>query len=177
MKKILMLVALFVYAESAYSLVGGQLFYGYRMQKKDDNDQSAHLARISAHVSPIPLVPVGLGVAYFPWVSYAVDKDKAEKSASGMELAVELVGWLPMVPIVTPYAKINYTVWGHKKTTYDNGTEDNEEKVSGMEIGAGVSYDVLPLVSVVAEVSQGLRKIEDAEFNATTLSIGVEVGI
>ena len=179
MKKILVLAALFVYAEAAYGLVGVQAFYNYRLQKKDDDDHSAHLVKLSTHVSPVPLVPVGLGVVYFPWVGYSADKDKSEEAATGMELAVELVSWLPMIPIVTPYAKINYTVWGYKKTTYTevSSLDDFEQKVGGMEIGVGVGYDVLPLVTLMAEVSQGLRKVEDEDFNATTLSIGFEVGI
>ena len=152
-------------------------FYSYRMQKKDNDDHSAHLIKLSGHVSPLPLVPVGLGVTYLPWVNYSTADN--EESATGMELAVELLGWLPLVPIVTPYAKINYTVWGHKTTTYTelSGWEDLKEKVGGMEIGVGASYDLLPLVSVMAEVSQGLRTVGDQDFNATTLSVGFEVGI
>ena len=176
MKKILVLAALFVYAEAAYGLVGGQVFYGYRLQKKDSDDHSAHFVKVATHISPVPFVPVGLGVVYIPWLNYAVDENSSEEAATGMELAVELVGWLPMIPIVTPYAKINYTVWGYKKTT-DFELDDLEQKVSGMEIGVGVGYDVLPLVTLMAEVSQGLRKVEDKDFNATTLSIGFEVGI
>ena len=183
MKKIcLVLVALFVYAEAAYGLVGAQVFYGYRIQKNDNDDSSAHLVKLSGHLSPLPLIPVGLGVTFLPWVSYSADENIGEESVTGMELAVELMGWLPMVPFVTPYAKINYTVWGHKTTTHtDDSWDDLEEKVGGMEIGFGASYDLLPLISVMAEVSQGLRTIEkeneDEDFNATTLSIGFEVGI
>ena len=187
MKKLLLLAVLFVYAEAAFALVGGQLFYGYRMQKNDAYDDSAHLVKIATHLSPLPLVPVGLGAVFFPWVSYSADEDKGEDSASGMELAVELVGWLPMIPIVTPYAKVNYTVWGHKKITYteSSGWDDKEHDVGGMELAVGVGYDVFPLVTIVAEVSQGLRTIEYEEetnednkkFNATTLSVGIEVGI
>ncbi len=185
MKKIcLVLVALFVYAEAAYGLASAQVFYGYRIQKKsadmdmgEDIDVSAHLVTVAGHLSPLPLIPVGLGATYSPWVAYATAEN--EESSTGMEVGVELLGWLPMVPFVTPYAKINYTVWGYKKTTFkdDQNLPDKEEKVGGMEIGVGVSYDLLPLISVMAEVSQGLRTIEDEDFNATTLSIGFEVGI
>ena len=181
MKKIcLVLVALFVYAEAAYGLASAQVFYGYRIQKNDNYDRSAHLVKLSGHLSPLPLIPVGLGVTFLPWVSYGIDESIGEESATGMELAVELMGWLPMVPFITPYAKINYTVWGQKTTTR-TGWDDLKEKVGGMEIGFGASYDLLPLISVMAEVSQGLRTIEKddlkEDFNATTLSIGVEVGI
>lgn len=186
MKKILVLAALFVCAEAAYGLASMQVFYNYRMQKNDVYDNSAHLVKLSGHVSPLPLIPASLGVVYFPWVGYTADKDNNEESVSGMEVAVELMGWLPMVPFVTPYAKINYTVWGYRKVTHTeaSGWDDKEQDVGGMELGLGVGYDVLPFVTLVAEVSQGLRKVEyenetdeNKKFNATTLSIGVEVGI
>ena len=188
MKKLLVLAALFVYAEAAYGLVSGQVFYGYRLQKNDAHDESSHLLKIATHVSPVPLVPVGLGVVWSPWVSYSVDENKGEESATGMEFAVELMGWLPMVPFVTPYAKFNYTLVGYQKITHteDSGWDDKEHDVGGMELGVGVGYDVLPFVTIVAEVSQGLRTIEyeddeaddeNKKFNATTISLGVEVGI
>ena len=88
--------------------------------------------------------------------------------------------------IVTPYAKFNYTVWGHKKISFTSGSgwDDKELDVGGMEFVVGVGYGVLPLVTIMAEFSQGLRTIEyenetddNKEFHATTLSIGVEVGI
>lgn len=187
MKKILVLAALFVCAEAAYGLASMQVFYNYRMQKNDVYDNSAHLVKLSGHVSPLPLIPASLGVVYFPWVGYTADKDNNEESVSGMEVAVELMGWLPMVPFVTPYAKINYTVWGYRKVTCVEGRicgDTEQQDVDGMELGLGVGYDVLPFVTLVAEVSQGLRKVEyehesdeNKKFNATTLSIGVEVGI
>ncbi len=178
MKKILVLTALFIYAEAAYSMVGAQLFYGYRWQKKDDIDNSAHLTKVSAHVDPLPFVPVALGVSFYPLVLYRADENRGEESASGMEVDVELLGWLPMIPFVTPHARLSYTVWGNKKTTYsEQSFADRNDKVSGMGVGIGATYDLLPILSVMAEVSQGLRKVGDTDFNATTLSIGVGVSI
>lgn len=171
-----LLAGLYCFAEAAYGLASMQAFYSYRLQKEGEQDSSAHMATLAGHLSPLPLIPVGLGVSYSPWVSYEVQD--GEDSATGMELGVELLGWLPMVPFVTPYAKINYTVWGHKKTTYEDSVQpEKEEKVKGMGAAVGIGYDLLPLLTLMAEVSQGFRSIEDQDFNSTAFSIGVEVGI
>lgn len=176
MKKILVLAVLFVYAEAAYSLAGVQVFYSYRMQKEGKVARNAQAVTIAGHLSPLPLIPVGLGVTYAPWISYQTTG--GEESANGMEIGVELLGWLPMVPFVTPYAKVNYTVWGRQKLTYKEGASDPiENKLSGMSGSVGVSYDLLPLISVMAEAGYAQRKMADDDYSHATLSIGVEVGI
>ena len=174
MKKLLVLVALYVYAEAAYGLVGGQLFYGYRIQKEGEFDRSAQTVTIAGHVSPLPLIPVGLGVTYSPWISYQT-RD-IEESATGMEVGVELLGWLPMIPIVTPYAKLNYTVWGMQTLT-PKFDDEIENKLSGMSGAVGGSYDVIPLVSILVEAGYTIRKIGGGDYSHATLSLGVEVGI
>ena len=178
MKKILALAMLFACAEAAYSLAGMQVFYGYRTQKEGKVARNAQTVTLAGHLSPLPLIPVGLGVTYAPWISYQTTD--LEESATGMEIGVELLGWLPMVPFVTPYAKVNYTVWGKQKLTYKEGddeTKNKENKLSGMSGAVGVSYDVVPLVSVMAEAGYAQRKIADDNYSHATLSIGVEVGI
>lgn len=177
MKKILGLTVLFTCAEVAYGLAGMQVLYGFRMQKEKEGElaRNAQVVTIAGHLSPLPLIPVGLGVTYAPWVSYRT-KD-SEESANGMEIGGELLGWLPMIPFVTPYAKVNYTVWGRQKLTYKDGSDATENKLSGMSGSVGVSYDVLPLISVIAEAGYAQRKIADDDYSYVTLSIGAEVGI
>ncbi len=186
MKKILVMAVLLVYAEAAYSLASAQVFYSHRLDidKKDDIDNSAHVVKIGGYVSPLVLIPVGLGLTYSPWIKYGKAMDNAGNeglSSTGMEISADLLGWLPMIPFITPHARISYTVWGHKTTELElatlAGDKEIKEKVSGMEIAVGAGYDVLPFVTIMAEVAQGLRKVEDKSFNATTFTVGIEAGI
>ena len=173
-KTCLALAALFVCGEAAYGLASMQVFYGYRLQQDGEVDRNAHAVTLAGQLSPLPLIPASLGVTYTPWLGYQTDD--SEESATGWELGVELAGWLPIVPFVTPYAKINYTFWGEQKIEYKGGSEI-KNKINGISGAAGVGYDLLPFTTVLAEVGYAMRNIGEADYAHFTMSVGVEVGI
>lgn len=171
----LALAALFVGGEAAYGLASMQVFYGYRLQQDGKVDRNAHVITLAGHIDPLPLIPASLGVTYAPWISYQTGDH--EESATGMELGVELAGWLPMVPFVTPYAKVNYTVWGEQKIKPKGGGSESKNDLSGVSGAVGIGYDLLPLTTILVEVGYATRKIGEADYQHATMSIGVEVGI
>lgn len=171
----------FLYTEASYALLGFQLSYNRRWHKEGEQKTTANVAKAGGYVSPLPLVPVALGLSYAQ-VFYDLLEDQNE--ASGMELGIELLGWVPMVPIITPHVRLHYTVLGHKKVKLKTKAKEHDYGITGLVIGLGASYDVLPFISVFLEISKGFRQMErkdsneeKLDFTSQAVTIGVEASI
>lgn len=174
-------VVFFVCADTSYALLGFQLGYSRRWHKEGEQKTTANVATASGHASPLPLIPVALGLSYSQ-VFY--DLPDNQKEASGMELGVELLGWVPMVPVITPHARLHYTVLGHKKLSLKKETKEREYGITGLVIGLGASYGILPFISLFLEISQGFRQMErkdqgeeKLDFTSQAVIIGAEASI
>lgn len=178
----------------ALALVSAQMTVGMRAAKSDGNTYNANEYAISGFLDPIPLVPVAVGatMAVQNW-----DKDDFGASkATGSELTLDVKGWVPMVPIITPYAKLSYVVVGAMVVEQDLEWEGatvpakQTKSTSGTHLTLGAQYGILPLVSAVFEYGIGTEKIKTDDvsiagypyssssesWNSNSYSVGVNVG-
>lgn len=185
----------------SYALVDVQALAGkrsgdFKVKGADAEKLDGTEITAAVHLDPIPLVPVAFGASFHlqTW-----DKDKLEvKSVESSLLNLEVMAWIPGVPVVTPYAKAGYTVVGamHMKDDVDFGTGSQEVdmlyKVAGYNLTAGVNYPVIPLIGIIAEFDMGSHtitpdkikvagtEVDSAAYKATSSTtafrLGVQVG-
>ncbi len=122
--------------------------------KDDANDFT-----VAAHMSPVPLLPVSAGLSAS---MITFDKDETnDPDVTGTELGLDIKAWLPMVPVVTPYARVRYLVWSTYAATGTMSlpTGDIDYAMaytnSGYQYGVGVRYPVVPLVGLKIETNMG----------------------
>ena len=192
-------------ASSAYALVDAQLLVGkrwYEVENSTTNKTSGVAGQevtLAAHIDPIPLVPIAFGGSFS-----MIDLNKGDlpgnvSEAKVAEAAVEVMAWVPMVPVITPYVRFKYPVVSEMVQKYKinvAGTETEyavTSKLTGYHLNAGVRYAPLPLISFMAEVGMGMQqaKLDEYEVNGTKQSassdasdansqvflLGVQVGL
>src|SRR5688500_2083486 len=161
-------VALLCHAGSALAIFDVQALVGKRWYKWETEDDTHGLASqslgVAAHLDPIPLVPVSFGVAAFmhdiraeDWPGGGVDE------ASVIEAGLDVQAWLPMVPLVTPYVRLNYPLHSviAAKGKVESPTGDVDVaiagKLKGFNLHVGAEFSIIPLVSVIVEAGKGMQ--------------------
>ena len=208
MIRVLALPLVLLHAGSAFALIDAEALVGKRWYVLG-TDPNQHVAAtevaLAAHIDPIPLVPVSFGLK----VSSATLNESDLKSGSNitsiststmMEAGLDVMAWIPLVPIVTPYARLNIPVYGLWKTAgkagIPGGPSDDftsDGRVSGAQLSVGVKYSPLPLIAVLFEVNRAAEnwKQQDAKFagqsqsadskthtlNSNAVFLGLEVGL
>lgn len=184
-------VAGLVIPGNAFAIISGQLNVGKRTatSKISGSEESYAADEYTAGLwlDPIPLVPVAFGASMLVqnW-----DKDDFGATTTGSELTLDVKGWLPMVPVITPYAKFSYVLAGSilSETT---GLK-NKYSVTGTHLNIGALYGILPTVSLTGEFGMGSQKIKVDEstvagvkvstsspsydWKSTSYALGVNVG-
>lgn len=120
---------------------------------------------LTLHASPIDGVPVALGFS-----AQAVTMKKADLDATKAELfqaGVDVMAWVPRVPVLTPYLRISTPVRGHLNTEYleDDGAGSERkteitQKVTGYRAGLGFKFELLPVLEVLLQYGLGREKLE-----------------
>lgn len=206
MKRLVLVVGgLFLLAESAFAIVDFQALYNFRMMRENqassDEDRSRPAligGKIAVHTNPLPIVPVALGLTFMPMSIWSEDDTAGfdtTKESEMLEVGVEMMAWLPMVPVVRPYMKVGFDFLGHKVEKDTVG--DTEKKYNYMTLhGAlGMKYalPMMPMLGLIAEATVGGMRFypkpkDDAdqpridELKETKIpywggSVGVEVAI
>ena len=194
----LLILSSFV-SQSAYGLFDVQLLAGYRLvDYKAPGSNDAELSGLTItgafHLSPVPLLPVAVGLAVEYLNFDAKDWDNVEES-SGFVFIPEIMAWLPIDLLsVTPYAKLGYA-FGSLEFDGDNGVEGSTD-TSGLRVAVGAKWapKFLPIMKFLlqGDYSFDQTKIEDFSQNGEdvagidggenssgsfSVSLGVEVGI
>lgn len=210
-------LALFVFiiaataTETGYAIFEASAKVGLRSGKfhaagGDQADVSTTDVMVSVHIDPIPFVPVSFG-ASASIQDYDVSTNKHSASTfQGTIIIPEIKAWLPMVPVVTPYAKVGYG-FGAYKTTMEVQLPTTPVEVdaayesTGPQFGVGLEYGVLPMLGVVFEINMSQQTLkpkstdyvnpvtaeagdlkddlglEDETFNTTAFLLGVSMGL
>ncbi len=157
------------YAGSAFALFDVQVLAGKRWYESGSGDDAAKFQAtefdLAAHIDPIPLVPVSFGV--IANVINPKKEDLGATEAKGFQAGLDFQGWLPFVPVVTPYARISLPLFGSWVTE----SKDEESgvkvaatsKVTGYRLAVGAKYDLLPVLKLLFEAGMGMEKIETTE--------------
>lgn len=195
MKKLIVL-SLFLVASSAHALISGGLGVGIKnAQISDINNSSTLKANELAayvHLDPIPLIPIAFGVAVF---SDQYSGDTTFTSLSNVSIVPEIKAWFPFGNL-RPYVRAGYLVYSNytgKETVVGNQEATINYRGLGYRLGAGLTYSILPLIKIFAEVGYSSEEAKPKNFTvndvdqstnipnlkilAQTGLIGVDVGI
>lgn len=175
-------------SSSAFALISGQVQMGkkwYETKHSDGNKFSwnGQQTTFSVLIDPIPLIPIAFGPSYSIININENSMDKNASSALSNQLNLDLVGWVPFFPVVTPYIGYRQVISAKLQIEYDANSKKFEEKISGSELRFGFMYGLLPLVDLLFEVNQSSLKIAKLEgkssqtLNARSFLLGVDVGI
>ena len=200
---VLTLAILSSFSTSALALFSGELLVGKRWYEVEGEDETngvdGQVIHVGAHVDPIPLVPVAIGLGIDTITldgsdMYPLDVD----TATIFEAGIEVKAWIPMVPVVTPYAKINYPVVSTylAKGKIDVAGEEldyaSKGELSGYHLHLGAEMSLIPLMSLMIEVGMGSQDLTITEVelgdntdddeesdgaNSQSFLIGIKVGI
>lgn len=194
-----------LYATSSYALFDVQAMIGKRSvtAKESGGGSSTSLSgdelKVAAHLSIIPFVPIGLGLALSA-VDFKDDSNKFQfDDLKGTEASLEVTAWLPFeIAGVTPYARFGYVLYGaykRERKVADLGVEtkyENTYKPEGFNTAFGINWSPLPLIGILLEVDLRQEKLAadkyevdgvklsdgvDVDFNSTGFLIGIEVGL
>ena len=187
MRIFLLVSALLFTAQTSYAVVDLQL--GLRWSSYEGIAEVEDFTSIDmvlgAHIAPLPLVPLSLGLAvgFGGYENNKVDKNKHHGS---MDVGLMVRGWLPMVPVVTPYGWLRYTLWGN----WEYGSEDDRKQgdLDGYLLGIGAKHDFFPLLHTFLELGYGNSTFENSKkkfkdflgdkntVDLTTISIAFGIG-
>ena len=187
MRIFLLIGALLFAAQTSYAVVDLQL--GFRWSSYEGIAEVEDFTSIDmvlgAHIAPLPLVPLSLGLTV-GLGGYENDNVKKNKHHGGADVAVMVRGWLPMVPVVTPYGWLRYTLWGNWE--YGRDKDSQQGDLDGYQLGIGTKYDFFPLLHAFLELGYGnstfgnsKKKLKDFlgnkdKVDLTTISIALGVG-
>ncbi len=164
------LMAAALQSTAALAFVDAQGLVGRRWYKIGTDPAtkvSSQEIAVAAHLDPIPLIPVAIG-ARIGAGTLDTTQLKGIYSASSidsgavLEAGLDLMAWVPLVPIITPYVRLNipvYGTWLVKGKLLDTALLSvpfqREAKISGTQLSVGAKYSVLPLVKVLFEANYG----------------------
>lgn len=152
----------------------------------------------AVYLDPIPLVPIGFGLGVqMPSTKASIDGNDFE--LSGLLVDLQLMAWTPIGLFgITPFAKLGYIPFGaytlKRKVTVGAQELDVTAplKSSGTHFAVGVNYSLLPLISLLFQVSLRNETLDYEEFDVggqtfsadksvtkstTNILLGVDVGI
>ncbi len=208
----LLALAVCAYSVPSFAFFDAEATVGkrwYQWEGKDTADvvgkhgvQSQEV-QVSAHLSPIPLIPIGFGA-----LINVGSPDKNDLAYMGnvtdakvFQAALDFTAWLSLVPILTPYVRVTFPVYSavaiKSKITNETVPANPIEvvttgKLTGYHLDVGAKFNFLPLVKLLVEVGTagetykqdeikkgGLKFPTDSDrpVASKSLSLGVEVGI
>ena len=172
------LLLLIGFSSQSMALFDVQLLAGYRlMDFKAPQSEDAELSGLSVtaafHLSPVPLLPVGAGLAV-EYLNFNAEKWKDVSESDGFVFIPEIIAWLPIDLLsVTPYAKLGYA-FGTLKFGGDAGIEGSTD-TSGVRLSVGAKWQpkFLPLIKFLLQGDYGFTKtkIEDLRTNGTDTAV------
>lgn len=192
-------------SNQAFAFVDGQLAIGRRNAKWNQDPSSSALTsdvlKVSAHLDPIPLVPVSFGLALYYENWKVSESDQGLSSLKSYSAVPEITAWLPIGEI-KPYARVGYSIlsaYTGNASIATGATTKTTGSIAlagaGTHVGAGVEWEVpvVPMLSVFGEfeysnesVKLAKDKIGDVDVSgsfknitltSTAILIGAKLGI
>ena len=155
-------------SQKVFGLVNGNVFYGmykgdYKPESSNNFTLDGSQMTAAVYVDPIPLLPVGFGLSLqVPDVTGKVDGN--DVSYTGLTASLSLKVWSPIsFAGFTPYARMGYVVYGAGLIELSSQQMKQEVEVSGLHLGAGVRYSVIPFVGLLFEVESQNESVKTKE--------------
>ena len=186
-----------LYASILFVLVPSQLahafisFYGFYGKSWYESD-FAGSSKVSAedtswalHFDPIPLVPVSFGLSYTLSNLNKKEFGQSLNSVSAVSIKstqVEVMAWLPMVPMITPYGKVGYMIGGDFAVKDSVTGLTAKSDVVGLEYALGIKRSLFPMAKFLIEAGQAKYSLEKnaydgKDFDKPYVRFGLEIGI
>ncbi|MCX6126176.1 MAG: hypothetical protein NTV34_15700 [Proteobacteria bacterium] len=202
---ILLVLVLFAlsWSEPSAAFIDAQAELGTRSatwaQDGTSSKVSAQVLRASAHLDPIPLVPVSFGLGAYSETWKVNETDQGLTSLQSYSLTPEVLAWLPLGDF-RPFGRIGYSLLSaySGKASIQVGATKNTGTMAlvgnGVHLAAGLEWNVpmVPLLSIIGSVeyaSERVRlakdKVGDVDISSvykpinltsTALLVGAKVG-
>ena len=150
---------------------------------------------LGAHIDPIPLVPVAFGLT-LSQTNYTASFDSlGVDKISRLSLTPDVMAWVPLGSF-KPYGRLGYSIYnqitgsGTGSVAGETVKTEIDYSATGVIIGLGLEYSILPLIGVTAEyrintltMTPNSVKVNGTKYDAdsftshgSTLLVGVDVG-
>ncbi|MFK7874066.1 MAG: hypothetical protein AB8C84_13020 [Oligoflexales bacterium] len=113
-------------------------------------------------MNPLPLLP------------FAIGGKTTKLPDNGSEVALEMQAWVPMVPMITPFAYVDVLM----QSSATGG------KHTGHTIGFGIERGFVPFISATVSIESGNRRftpdnttLSDSTAHYVALLFGIQTGI
>ena len=161
-----------------------------------EKDASIDELQVGFHLDPIPLVPISFGLS-IDIDNYSSPETHGFTVLHGISLQPEIQVWWPLGDL-KPYARVGYAIDALKGTATNTTTATPAEYDvilggTGVHVGLGVKYNVIPFLALLVEYNLGFEKVKtqtaDAggvdlkdsypafDFNTNAFLIGVQLGL
>jgi len=199
--KLLAVSAISLYASSAAAFFDAEVLAGkrwYELSSTPKTNVASQEVSVAAHIDPIPLVPLAFGAKIDAGTLNKGDLSALDTidTAAVFRAGIDIMAWVPLVPMITPYARLTVPVSGSwiVKGKAEGAIDVNSTaKISGFDLGVGVKYSPLPLVRLLLEYGRGMEKyqqdkvtvggvspaggLQSYDLNSNAFQLGVEIGI
>lgn len=175
-------------------IMAGRRWYNFEVDGQSAKKVSATSIDLAAHVDPIPLLPVAIGVGVSS-ISPSGD-DLGGTATTMLQVGLDVQAWIPLIPVITPYVRLRYPFMGELKVTDtsqgEGTTKEGTYELTGPALDAGVKFSVLPFVKLLVQVGQSMDSLEISDYKingvkqanpgsgkapGTSALVGLEVGI
>lgn len=152
----------------------GEKWYSYDSGgRKDGYAYKAYT--LDGHVDVLPILAVGLSLTKLDGESR--DKNSHDLSSFGItELGLDAVVSVPLIPILTPYGRINFPLSSMATAKTKGGVKIEAEtaRIGDFSIAVGAAFSIIPLLKATIEVSHGvmMAKTTKATFQGQDLLAG-----
>lgn len=204
LSRILWTLSLSVISTHANAFIDGGVAIGKRNANWNQDSKSSSISsdvlKVSAHLDPIPLVPISFGLAIYSESWKVAEADQSLTSLKSYSLVPEVTAWLPLDSL-KPYARVGYSILsaytGNAAVTIGSTRNTGTMALAGigMHIGAGLEWSVpvIPMLSVFGELEYANERVRLAKdkigdvdissgykpitLSSTAILIGAKLGI
>jgi len=191
-------------SEAAFGLISIEGKIGKRSGSWDSGSGdsvtgSGNETRFDVILDPIPLIPIGFGVAVASG-KYGFAAEDGISDTTYIGVIPEIKAWLPLpITSLTPYLKVGYNVAGAYKGKVAGSVQGQATDVDmvfaakGTHLAAGLSYKLIPTLALALEYSQtdetlsvnsaeilGMdvsSQFEDFKLKSSAVLVGIDFGI
>lgn len=171
---------LLVWSNVAFSLISGEAFYGLRQYQIENSSLRSNEILLGINFDPIPLIPVSIGVGYMRGTLDA--KKISADSAKVNEWTLNAKAWLALSSNLTLQGRLRYIV--DSRLQIENELDGYTAKKHGFYVGGGVSYKLIPLLSLAVEIDRSFEKVsyidnnnDASKWSSWGLLLGLQIGL
>jgi len=147
-------------------ILAGKRWYSFELGEGSPLKVSATSIDVAAHVDPIPLIPIAIGVGLS---SITPSSDEfGGTTTTMMQVGLDIQAWIPLIPVITPYVRLRNPFLGEFKVTGQDlgggNTAEGTYKLVGPEAQAGIKLSLIPLVKLLIQVGKSLDTLEISDY-------------